>query len=35
VFAAGTIEESMCKKVRPKLRRIDLLNDGDLSVPVI
>jgi len=31
VFAAHTIEEEMCRKVRPKLRRIDLLNDGDLQ----
>lgn len=35
VYAAGTIEEDMCDKVRPKLRRIDMLNDGDLQLPII
>lgn len=35
IYAAGTIEEDMCMKCRPKLRRIDLLNDGDLAVPII
>jgi superfamily II DNA or RNA helicase len=32
VFAANTIEEDACAKVRRKIRRIDLLNDGDLTI---
>lgn len=32
VFAAGTVEEQACEKVRRKLRRIETLNDGDLAV---
>lgn len=31
VFAAGTIEDSVRRKLNGKLRRIDLLNDGDLA----
>lgn len=31
LFAAGTVEERVCKKVQAKLANIDLLNDGDLS----
>jgi superfamily II DNA or RNA helicase len=32
VFAADTVEERACEKVRRKLRNIDSLNDGDLAV---
>ncbi len=31
VFAADTIEEHACDRVREKVRRIDALNDGDLT----
>jgi len=31
-FAAGTIEEIVCRQVQDKVNRIDLLNDGDLSL---
>jgi hypothetical protein len=31
LFAAGTIEEKVCRKVQAKLSNIDLLNDGDLN----
>lgn len=31
LFAAGTIEERACEKVRAKIKRIDTLNDGDLD----
>lgn len=31
-FAAGTIEEDICKQVNEKISRIDTLNDGDLSI---
>lgn len=34
VFAAGTIEERICKRVQAKLDNIALLNDGDLE-PVV
>lgn len=30
-FAAGTIEEDICKAVRVKLRNLDTLNDGDVQ----
>lgn len=30
-FAAGTIEENVCEKVRGKIKNITALNDGDLS----
>lgn len=30
IFAAGTIEEAICKRVQGKLENLDLLNDGDL-----
>ena len=30
IYAAGTIEETICRKVRAKMARIDALNDGDL-----
>ena len=30
VYAAGTIEEEVCARVRKKLDNIDLINDGDL-----
>lgn len=33
IFAAGTIEESICRSVRQKLSNIDALNDGDLAPP--
>lgn len=32
VFAAGTIEETICETVRSKLYNLDLLNDGELSL---
>lgn len=32
LFAAGTIEEEVCKVVQAKLNNIDLINDGDLSI---
>jgi len=35
LFAAGTIEERACEKVRAKIRRIDTLNDADLAVDTI
>lgn len=31
-FAAGTIEERVCEQFQEKLKRIDTLNDGDLSL---
>ena len=31
VFAAGTVEEDVCKMVKRKLDNLDLLNDGDVS----
>lgn len=31
-FAAGTIEEQVCKAVKEKIARIDALNDGDLTM---
>ena len=31
VFAAGTIEEKACGKVRNKIARIDMINDAELS----
>lgn len=31
VFAAGTIEEQVCDNVRRKIKRIDMLNDGELD----
>jgi superfamily II DNA or RNA helicase len=31
-FAAGTIEELVCRQVQTKVDRLDLLNDGDLSL---
>jgi hypothetical protein len=31
MFAAGTIEERACEKMRTKIKRIDTLNDGDLD----
>lgn len=31
VFAAGTIEEEACDRVRGKIQRIDSLNDGELA----
>lgn len=33
VYAADTIEESICRNVRTKISRIDTLNDGDLEPP--
>lgn len=35
IFAAGTVEERACEAVRAKLACIDLLNDGDLSGPIL
>lgn len=32
IFAAGTVEETICHRVRGKLHNLDLLNDGDLNV---
>lgn len=32
-FAAGTIEEQICERVREKIQRIDALNDGDMTPP--
>jgi len=32
VFAANTIEETICETLRAKLDNLDLLNDGDLSL---
>ncbi len=32
LFAAGTIEEKVCMRVQSKLKRLDLLNDGDLEM---
>ena len=32
LFAAGTIEEKVCLRVQSKLKRLDLLNDGDLEM---
>lgn len=31
IFAAGTIEEEACHRVRAKIKRIDALNDGELE----
>jgi len=31
-FASGTIEEQVCRQVQTKVDRLDLLNDGDLSL---
>jgi superfamily II DNA or RNA helicase len=31
LFAAGTVEERVCKLVQEKLTNLDVLNDGDLS----
>lgn len=31
-FAAGTIEEQVCRAVKEKIGRIDTLNDGDVSL---
>ena len=31
LFAAGTVEEAVCKRVQDKLADIDRLNDGDLN----
>lgn len=33
IFAAGTVEEEICDKVRLKLENIDSLNDGTLAAP--
>lgn len=33
LFAAGTVEEDICKSVRQKLRNLDTLNDGDTQGP--
>lgn len=30
IYATGTIEEEVCRRVRDKIRNIDALNDGDL-----
>ena len=35
VFADGTIEDTVRHAVRSKLNNLDLLNDGDLSDPII
>jgi len=32
VFVAGTVEEQVCGNVKEKLKNLDLLNDGDLSI---
>jgi hypothetical protein len=32
IFAAGTIEETICRRVQTKLRNLELLNDGDLDI---
>lgn len=34
IYAADTIEEEVCENVRDKIQKIDILNDGDLSIPV-
>ena len=34
VFAADTVEEEVCKKVRKKLRNIATLNDEDLLITI-
>jgi hypothetical protein len=34
VFAADTIEEQACGKVRRKIKQIDLINDGDLNAGI-
>ena len=31
IFAANTVEETVCCNVKIKLRNLDLMNDGDLS----
>jgi superfamily II DNA or RNA helicase len=31
VFAAGTVEEDVCRMVRSKIKNLDLLNDGHLT----
>ncbi len=33
LFAAGTVEEDICRSVRQKLRNLDTLNDGDTQGP--
>jgi len=33
VYAADTIEADVCDNVRHKIKNIDVLNDGDLSIP--
>lgn len=35
IFAAGTIEEEICKSIRQKLENMDTLNDGDLAGPSV
>lgn len=32
VFASGTVEEKICRNVQMKVDRIDLLNEGDLTI---
>jgi len=32
VFVAKTVEEKVCKNLQEKLKNLDLLNDGDLSI---
>ena len=32
VFVADTVEEKVCESVNAKLKNLDLLNDGDLSL---
>ncbi len=32
VFVAGTVEEQVCDNVKEKLKNLDLLNNGDLSI---
>ena len=32
IYIANTIEEEVCKNVKSKIKNLDLINDGDLSV---
>jgi len=32
IFAANTVEEEVCEKVKLKLTSLDTINDGDVSI---
>jgi hypothetical protein len=33
LYAAGTVEEKVCRNVEGRLKYLDTLNDGDLAEP--